>query len=1693
MKKITSLLLVFAMVLALFGGSVVAAPVAAVDEAALDEAALEEQLRQALFSADDRQYAEDAPEPEVYDPDEVVRVIVEMQAAPGYETMSVSGASPASAEAQALKGQEAAIATVRRNLGLEPVHRSGYLVNTVSYDICRSDIAKLEQVKGVLSVTEAVKYEPEMFSTKEMTGVYEAWKQENGGYTGKGIAIAIIDTGVNYAHHNMVMQDSSAVKFTEAEMEQQIAALGHGKYYSEKVPFGFSYITGRDEIINEVQPHGHHVAGIAAAWGDESQTVDLGDGVERHNIAGVAPDAQIFAMQVYDPYTGSGGFGDDIICAIEDAVKLGADVVNMSLGSDSGFYGTDRYIERAINAAKEAGVFVSVSAGNSGISSDNDLMDGVISNDLGMTDVALVSSPSTAVGATSVASVDAQGYLLYNLTLTAGGKEIPLHCVLASSRKFLTADNAILCDAGAGDYYDYAPFEPKEEGAAPRIAVVSMDGSVAPSDVLYYAYWTKMSALLICVPEGDSVADWVNSTAEYYDEPEMPPAAFVPHEELESLLAHCVAADNIDKAEPVSCNGYGSYNFASGNSPVNASFFTSWGPTQGLEIKPELAAPGGNVLSVGIGQSFLNMSGTSMAAPFIAGSAALVKESMATRGLQVEDVPEFLRMSMMNTAHHVVDTTHDGAIFSVRQLGAGLVDVGAAVKNNVIATYNGKAAIELGDNLAYYTTGTVTLTNYGDTAVTYTLNATDVYTDHTDKDGVYYDVRIDDAAVTFRAKTVTVPANGSTSFPFTLKLGSTPRQHYVEGYFTLTCTDEAVPSLSLPFLGFVGDWDAEVIVDQPEWKDDKMIPSVAMGFYGDVQFSTHLMTLDQDGLNSLGRVYGEKWNDYWQTTIGFASINPDYVAISPNGDNQADMAVPFLGLVRNAETVKYTIHNTDGDLIADVGQVNELRKITAPKINTSYKHGTYMISSGCYCAWDGTAYNPQTGKNEVLPEGDYIARIQSRARESGDWQTVDMPIAIDLTAPTFQSFHAEYGTDAKGKPVVKVQYSASDAHGVYDRIAYAINDYTYRLTNNRWNYDEETGIYSSEIEIPAEQRDAEELYFYLMISDLARNVTFKGTKIKSAGSITGPEQKAGLLNLSFDEPKSIEADSYRVFGYAPAGSTAYFNELTATFFDDEHFFIDLPTMETENIYNVKIVNAEGMTILEDTVTIRHEKGITDISLQVEDALATNFASFLMKEEGSEGDMARVHLYLPRAKDCKLYLYDEVDGSVTLTPELENDNSWVFDVPLHSHGEGRGAYAHVTYVLDTYVGMYQPAQFLIYTADCAKAENLPTTPNPNTSVVNAGIYTIVPATAIEDGWFTLRGQTYNPIYKVLVNGELATVDDASASLFWSCKVKLKPGRNQFLIESYIDIDGYRDVVGTTVSEVNIYYDNGPQLKLGLPAPFGTDEDGNPVYYTEQMDYLLNGTMISYLDDVALFVNNTMVDASMHSGHAYGQEMSARDFSQKLHFVPGDNYVDLVAITDSGMVDSIMLHFIAGPLQEAPFTDVPAKVWYSSAVDYAYWHGLMNGMGNNTFQPQTTMSRAMLVTTLWRAAGCPVEGENTFADVPDGKYYTDAVAWAAANEIVNGIGDNKFAPNANVTREQIVTILCRYAEKLGRDPAKRDDLAGFPDAGTVSNWAKEAMQWAVAEGLIIGSDGKLLPKGSASRAQVATILMRFLEMK
>lgn len=178
---------------------------------------------------------------------------------------------------------------------------------------------------------------------------------------------------------------------------------------------------------------------------------------------------------------------------------------------------------------------------------------------------------------------------------------------------------------------------------------------------------------------------------------------------------------------------------------------------------------------------------------------------------------------------------------------------------------------------------------------------------------------------------------------------------------------------------------------------------------------------------------------------------------------------------------------------------------------------------------------------------------------------------------------------------------------------------------------------------------------------------------------------------------------------------------------------------------------------------------------------------------------------------------------------------------------------------------------------------------------------------------------------------------------------------------------------------------------------------------------------------------------------------------------------------------------------PFTDVPASAWYYDAVRFVYEQGMMSGTGNNQFSPNVTTTRAMIVTILYRLENQPTAGSSSFSDVPAGQWYTNAVAWAAANGIVGGYGDGRFGPNDTITREQMAAILYRYAQYKGYNTTSTGSLSGYTDGGQVSSWAQTAMVWANTNGLITGSSATTLnPLGYASRAEVATILMRFVEI-
>ena len=177
----------------------------------------------------------------------------------------------------------------------------------------------------------------------------------------------------------------------------------------------------------------------------------------------------------------------------------------------------------------------------------------------------------------------------------------------------------------------------------------------------------------------------------------------------------------------------------------------------------------------------------------------------------------------------------------------------------------------------------------------------------------------------------------------------------------------------------------------------------------------------------------------------------------------------------------------------------------------------------------------------------------------------------------------------------------------------------------------------------------------------------------------------------------------------------------------------------------------------------------------------------------------------------------------------------------------------------------------------------------------------------------------------------------------------------------------------------------------------------------------------------------------------------------------------------------------------FTDVPNGKWYNEGIRFAVEHGLMNGYTDGTFRPNAELTRGQMITVIYRMAGAPgVEPTSAYSDVPTGKYYTNAVAWGSANGVVTGYTDGTFRPDAPVTREQLATMLYRYSSSPAADQSV---IASFPDGGSVHNYAKNAMAWAVSNGLItgskVGSQIYLQPANNANRAQFATIMMRYMQ--
>lgn len=270
------------------------------------------------------------------------------------------------------------------------------------------------------------------------------------------------------------------------------------------------------------------------------------------------------------------------------------------------------------------------------------------------------------------------------------------------------------------------------------------------------------------------------------------------------------------------------------------------------------------------------------------------------------------------------------------------------------------------------------------------------------------------------------------------------------------------------------------------------------------------------------------------------------------------------------------------------------------------------------------------------------------------------------------------------------------------------------------------------------------------------------------------------------------------------------------------------------------------------------------------------------------------------------------------------------------------------------------------------------------------------------------------------------------------------------------------------------------------------------YTEKLKYVKFN--VDDLDYGALYLDKTqrgMAKSSYKFCPDYTKSSTGMYDLDTVTYVPDpreNRYteeLDFVAYGDRDGVVRGTVTLILG--EEVPFSDVKESDWFYEEVAYVYANNIMNGISDTKFDPNGTLTRAMVVTMLYRVAGEPnAYDTGAFSDVQSGQWYADAVAWAAHNEIVEGMGGGKFAPNAAITREQLATILYRFAKYDRMDVNfGSTDLDDFKDDGKVSSWAESAMKWAVHSKIMEGSNNYLNPKNTATRAEAAAMFQRFIK--
>ena len=947
---------------------------------------------------------------ELYAADEQVAAFVVMEDAPLAEIYSQISAVPADKTKQMESKQDAVIAAIEAEVlnggELTVNRRFTYLTNAFSITTAFGNLEKIALLDGVKSVflmpvfhTMAadtmvqIPVQPNTASSGEMSDVPSVW--EDLGITGAGMTIAIIDTGLDLDHPSFaaapadpamdvadieaVLEDLNAYEYNPSITAQKL-------YRSEKVPYAFNYVDASltaDHSRDDAGDHGTHVAGIAAA-----------NKVEGIDVVGMAPDAQLVVMKVFG--ANGGAYMDDIVAALEDAMMLDVDVVNMSLGTSAGFT-TSSYAEIDAIYANIAGsgTIVNASAGNDGTSAYGNMW-GTNMNTTSNPDNAAVGSPSTYANVNSIASVD--NALVQSNAICVSGEDYMYNDAIGLYVTFDSLageDLEYVMVPGLGNAEDFEGLD-----VAGKVAVISR-GIINFSLKLANAEANGAIGVLITNNEPGSIANFGMKMTDDDDNLLDGVSGVVP-----------CALISMDAGEALAANAGGTFTVYADIQIIpdeaggQMSSFSSWGPGVDLSLVPDMAGVGGNVTSTTDNGTYSVMSGTSMSAPQVSGMASLVASYLKSKGIAQEKIPAMATALMMSTAVPVVSDI-SGNEASPRQQGAGLVNVLNAVTAEsyltVAATENSKPKAELGSSAEGTYSFTFTVNNFGAEAKTYTLDGS-VLTEGVIDHGVEYfmagyDVALN-AAMTFSCgDTVTVAAGESVDVTVTVALSEDnktvletlyPAGAYVEGFVYLN-TEDGV-DLSLPYLGFYGDWSEPAAFDTAYWYDNSFWVENYDGLpegneYYHV-FWTRLYTTDWVlGMNPyVGAMFDEDGNVIY---------DPANNIISNNGDNLVDnLNNIYISLMRNAESLFFTYTDEEGNVVYEEESLHASKTMYL----SSYGQIVPYVHSWWYLTpWDFTDAN-----GDPLPHGTKLTlTIKAVLAADGAYkeQTISLPLTIDVEAP----------------------------------------------------------------------------------------------------------------------------------------------------------------------------------------------------------------------------------------------------------------------------------------------------------------------------------------------------------------------------------------------------------------------------------------------------------------------------------------------------------------------------------------------------------------------------------------------------------------------------------------------------------------------------------------------------------------------